>query len=211
MKRLPSLPSVVFVLSLAFPSVALADNITYLVEPYLFPGFNPNLYSIDGGFITTNGTLGELAVSDILDYEFVVSGPLPYTFRPTSPAASLSTHGVTATLSRVFLPIIDGPTRFEALFELSAADNSAWADCDNCTQLLKFRLVSGQGPLGFELGEGGTDFVYSAAESGPPPPSNDGAVYIDFIYQPHVLATIPEPSTALLLAAGLVFMRRRRL
>ena len=58
-----------------------AVDITYKVKPLtLSEG-----YAIDGGFITTNGTLGPLQESDIQDYEIRVSGPgFPFVFNPTN-------------------------------------------------------------------------------------------------------------------------------
>ena len=49
----------------------------YNIAPYTLD----NGYSIDGGFIETNGTIGNLAEADILDYEIIVDGAFPYLAR----------------------------------------------------------------------------------------------------------------------------------
>ena len=131
--------------SLFFPYVACAVDTTYLVEQVPLD----NGYSIDSEFITTNGTLGQLAPSNIVDYEFQVSGPtFPYTFTPLNPGANLEIRGViTATPTEILLPIDTNPSNnvFND-FAVSAMDNTVYG-CQDCEQRLNYNARFRSSPL----------------------------------------------------------------
>lgn len=100
--RLPILQAMAIVATWFLASSSQGDNLTYPVNPVNLS----NGYAVSGGFITTDGTLGPLAVSNILDFEFVVSGPYPYTFTHSSPVAvDVFIEGqVEASSKEIFLP-----------------------------------------------------------------------------------------------------------
>ena len=90
--------------TLALPTIS--NGAVYQVEPVIISeGF-----SIDGGFIETDGTLGPLAASNILDYEFRTSIPgYPYVFTPDTPRASLTAGAIEATAAEILLPVDTEP------------------------------------------------------------------------------------------------------
>ena len=86
-------------------SSIFAGNITYDIIPRtLFEGDGVGVAYDVTGFITTNGTLGNLSVDDIVDYSIDIAGANPYTFTPSSPDDGVTILGsVTATEDSIFL------------------------------------------------------------------------------------------------------------
>ena len=122
-----------------------------LVMTFALPGWSTtykvlprslsNGYSVAGGFITTNGTLGALSPSDIVDYEFNVAGiRFPFDLNPANPFPNLRINGqVIATPTEIVLPIDTDPD--SALFNelaIDAFDNDIDPNCQNCVQLLSY-------------------------------------------------------------------------
>jgi hypothetical protein len=102
-------PTLLAVVALGFTTSSLAENRTYQVNPVkLAKG-----YAVSGGHITTDGTLGPLAVSNILDFAFEVTGPHSYTFSLASPASVAVEIGgqLSATTEQLVLPPDLDPSR----------------------------------------------------------------------------------------------------
>lgn len=93
-----------FGLCVSTPSEA---DMTYPVVPYVI-GFG---YEVKGGFIKTDGTIGQINATHILDYSIVVDGPLPYTFLPANPISAITftpnSLGVGLTATPLSLSLID--------------------------------------------------------------------------------------------------------
>lgn len=99
----PSATIVVTLILLApITAIARAANITYSVAAVVMSAG----YSIQGGYITTNGALGTLSMTDIVDYQFVVNGLYPFVFSASSGfSPSLQLGGdLVATPDAVYLP-----------------------------------------------------------------------------------------------------------
>ena len=107
----------------------IAQNIIYHVVPLTFSDGAGGVYELTGT-ITTNGTLGLLQPSDIVDYEVDLSGL--YSFSPSNPAAEITAHGgIEASANQISFVSPGG-------FGFTAYDNSArsvrivfrlWAGC----------------------------------------------------------------------------------
>lgn len=112
------------------------DNITYLA----FPVSLHDGYTIEGGYITTNGTIGQLEAADIVDYEVSVGGKLPYVFSPSNPAADVDIRNVVEATRTV---IQAGPGfRASNGLAFNALDNTL-PDCTDCEQNLEWKVVYG--------------------------------------------------------------------
>lgn len=198
LKRLLAIAAAVALTSLA-GSTAHAQ-ITYSVLPFDLG----NGYAIDGGSITTNGFLGTTSDEAVItDYEFLVSGPLPQVFTPTTDGASLLLDGLQFSEEEVFIDAA-GASEF-ALFRINALDNTS-ADCDTCQQTLGFTQN------GFS-DETTLDYEFTQFRAGGDPPDPDGGS--ELVLSPQtvrlVIATaVPEPSSAGLLAMASLGVAARR-
>ena len=104
MTRFTAIVTLIVTIGVACPSDASAGDITYFVEPVTLS--DGDGYTIDGGWITTNGTLGPLSASDILDYEVTVAGgAFPFVFRPREPYSDVRLRG-TVSATRVVIEVL---------------------------------------------------------------------------------------------------------
>ena len=197
MARPIAVPALAFALVVCDQAATFAANVTYLIEPVTLN----HEFAIDGGSITTNGTLGPLSSSDILDYEVRVSGPYPYVFRPSNPSKAVIVSGVldasSATLELPEVPeagsLLDASNRFS----FWARDNAS-ADCTNCLQFIGWENIwTSTFPSG-ELRK--TAITYNFSELGVPNP-NPNVLVSNAVFGSSdgiLVATIPEPSSLLL-------------
>jgi len=201
---------VVTALSFSLASTVRAD-IVYTVAPVALSGG----YNVSG-FIETDGTLGVLSPTDVLDYQIDVSGgALPFTFLPTQPGALLlldgggDESGLIATESALTL-VDNNPGGAQVLLRIwssvSPALGCGGAQAD-CRQKFEWQLfdppLSGDGTGVYvsytldNVNASGAGVVSSA--SFPAPLSI-------------VVATVPEPSTFVSLGmVGLGILGNRRL
>lgn len=102
-------PLMALTVTVAIPSATIAKNIKYYVEPYTLLSDSGEASSTIDGFITTDGTLGPLTRSGILDWRFEVSGPRPFVFASddsVGAASQIELQGVVhATPTRIELPV----------------------------------------------------------------------------------------------------------
>ena len=120
MTRRSTLP-ICFLFALVVANLsATGQGTTYEMLPVILS----NGYEATGGFITTDGTTGQIFDTNIIDYEVVVTGPVPYTFSPSNPKAILQGggNGFDATETDLTLPFVNGSVNF--LF-INAFDPSA--------------------------------------------------------------------------------------
>lgn len=86
---------------------ALAQK-TYALTPVTFG----NGYTVEG-FIVTDGSIGNLAASNIVSYEVRVNGPVPYVFTPSNPNGRVSIGFLGGTVissaSTLVLPLDTDP------------------------------------------------------------------------------------------------------
>ena len=183
-----------FLFFLLLSNIAQSANITYSVETIQLEGG----YSIAGGHITTNGKIGTLSETDVLDYKFDVTGPIPYVFLPTNPLADLSILGAEATANEIVLPEIIRPDEGFRIFriqELITINNTK-----HLGYISSYFLGNTSG--------GSTVISYSNLHL---PELFTGSTQRR--YTPHravVVARIPEPSTITYATLGLCFFTRRR-
>ena len=196
------------ILSLTVVETTHADTVRYKVEPVAL-SYD---YAITGGFIETNGTLGPLAERDITDYRIDVAGLLPYVFQPSNPGPQVFIQGdLLASVETITISQIeDGQTPLNG-FGFLARDN----EDDRCDVEIAFGCVqkilwSGNSRIV------SVSYTYSDINSPDGDPNEFGA----WVFQNSetvVIATVPEPSTAILLLFGLACLvacawrRRRRL
>ncbi len=145
-------------------------------------------YLLSGGFIETDIDSGNLTPADILDYQIVVTGPVPFTFSPTNPDPAIYVdETVSVTPEEIVVPI-----------------NSQTLGVHG--NLLSFAATVD----GFDRG---IDFYNTnVAKLGPrttieyyndsPPDYVDAVAGFDPPIPIQIAAAVPEPSTVLLLLAG---------
>ena len=138
MNRRTAFSATAVILTAACSPFSFAANITYFVEPTALPLKDEidqieNDYTLDGGFITTDGTLGPLAAANIVDYRIDVSGPYPFVFRHSSPHFWLI-EGVTATENSIVVMADTNPEGGINQFGVIEFDTSH-SECQaNCSQ-----------------------------------------------------------------------------
>lgn len=124
-------------LIVADSSLAMAAPITYQIVPYTVSDGS----RIDDGFIKTDGTLGAINFSHIIDYRIEVTGPAAYVFTPSFPGTIQNhTEGtILATSTSIVVPVDSDPVpdlRNQLIFNFF--DNSS-PSCTNCEQLVDWR------------------------------------------------------------------------
>jgi hypothetical protein len=176
--------AIAFALLSGLQSGAVADMI-YFVEPVTLA----DDYSVTGGFIVTNGTLGSLADSDILNYEFVVTGPQAYTFSPVNPGAFLGGNMI-ATAKQIILPLDTDPSpRAYTGLSVLARDNEP-SQCEDCIQQLSYASMYSEPPLQSNRSE--VQYTFTDATDFAP------AAGVQVTYFPQAvltIATVPEPGS----------------
>ncbi len=178
----------ILTISVTCPTAAFAGNITYIIEPVSLSGF----YTVTGGFITTNGTLGPLSPTDILDYEFQVSGLVGYVFNPGNPASAINIQGtVTATPSQIELPIDSDPDVTGNGMFITAFDNTP-SVCIDCAQ----RLTYSNNLAVFQLEASRVVYEVFTEPDVPEPEFLAFTTTSPQIVQ--TIATVPEPSSIML-------------
>lgn len=179
-------------LLIAFVSPALAENRVYNVQPYLLSeGF-----SIQSGFVLTDGTIGALESENILGFEFVV-GPNQYVFASTDPLVSINILGdLIATPTDIYLPIDHTPTPTNHVLEIHRYSH----EC--CFGELYYNGADYlEPPTGF------VNIIFADfAEFFAPVHVNLPVSYERLI----VASTLPEPSTVALFAIGFTAIGYRR-
>lgn len=177
---------------LALSGSAFAGHITYSLVSLLLIDFDDGAeYSLTGR-ITTNGALGNLTPSDIVDYKIYVRGTTSFTFTPDNPGAEVNIEGdVPATSSQLFA---DGRLQF-------VADANLLPECTNCTTSIEWTVnpPPGSEPAAF----------YNIVQ-------HNGGVAEPLLTlstrRPAVVARIPEPASLALtpfFGATAAFARRR--
>lgn len=186
-----------------------ADNITYDVVPRtLFEGERVGVAYDVTGFITTNGTMGNLTAADIVAYSIEVVGPNPYTFKPNSPGDGVAILGaVTATEDSIFL--LEDPNNDVLHFGTPPDPDSTGSSCGfdrhglgPCiawsTHFDKFFNDDVLSTIDY-MSAGSTDrFWRRGTLEKIPFPSPDPITPT----VPFTIATVPEPSSMLLLIAA---------
>ncbi len=182
-------------LSLGPTQVGRAGDITYNIQSYdsLQNGFTLS------GTITTDGTLGVLASSDIASWTFTITkGSFSSTMNSTDPGTLAALSNVTATATQILLPPPSSATDFN-LFELTNTAGEGLV-YDQNPQPLGFPYYVGSTPDT----QGNSFFCWF--DSTPPPPSLGGTTW--------VIAQVPEPASLTLALLGgacvAVFERTRR-
>ena len=201
MKRLAVLSVLVFA---EFSTNSIALALTYDVNPVTLS----NNYSVSGGYIRTNGTLGLLSASDILDYRLEIIGEIPFVFEPTNAEANIRVDGVVeATPTELILP---QSTTNRNRLSFSA---EVWPIHDECIPCLELLTYVQSVPT---FGLPSTGIVYDLLELGDGSPEDTIFLGGSFNSQPQVeiiVASIPEPTTATLALAALSLVmgwRRRK-
>jgi hypothetical protein len=198
-------------ISITCPAAAFAESVIYRIEQVSLSGG----YAIDGGFITTNGVLGQLSASDILDYEVHISGPLSFVFRPSGQSASTNISGqVIATATSIFIPVApDPPVGERNQLSFAAMDNLP-PECNTCTQTVTFAKLSSvsdpSGGTGLGLAEPVISFFNSGLPVGDLVTITGGGTLRPLA--PLTVATVPEPTafmSSLLGICGSLVARRR--
>ena len=165
-------------------------------------------YEITGGLIETDISNGPLTSANIVQYSVTVTGPIPFEFTDTNPAAfapflinvEVSPAGIT-----VLADSNPGAPGGEANFALSAEDNTI-IGCDDCRQSLEW--------LSFDPPQGsGSAISFSVLDFDDFDPSTGGSLAISNPSQSFLIATpIPEPSTcAMGICAAFGFLLRQRI
>jgi PEP-CTERM motif len=185
----------------AFARIANATPITYTIEPTVLSGG----YTLTGT-ITTDGTIGAIAASDISSWAWTVTGPNTFSQSGLEPATNSVIEGLMATTSELYIPFADPPP-----FPQDAMGGQVFLS-NSTTSHLEFATFTSwdQNPtvLSFQ----------SVVDIGAPAPVSFARQLNDFgSVQPSgpmvVAVATPEPS-ALVLAglgiAGLLFAARRR-
>lgn len=138
MRHIVAVLAVCFVASSALSTRTLASPTTYLLEATLIDGWRmdsgPSFlypegdYRLAGGYITTDGTIGELGVDNILDYRVEIGGPVPYVLS-ANPAHELNMDRFFASATNLYAQPSDG--ELNAGYFLIAEDNptTLCADC----------------------------------------------------------------------------------
>jgi hypothetical protein len=181
---------------IAVASPAVAANKLYEIQPYTLSGG----FSIQSGFVLTDGTLGPLQSANILGFEFAV-GPEPYVFASTDPLVSIDILGdLIATPTQIYLPIDPVPSATQHVLEVHRYSH----EC--CFGELYY---NGAGYLVPPAGSANIIFADFAVFFAP--------VHVDLPVSSAKLvvasAPIPEPAALALLAIGCTqigFRRRRR-
>ena len=104
-----------------------AEPIKYELAPLVLA----DGYELTGGFIETNGKIGDLSPSDITSFSATMDGPIPYVFSSTIPGTNVSISGsIVATADTIFMGLDDGNG---VGFGIKTQDNIA-PDCQDCHQ-----------------------------------------------------------------------------
>lgn len=190
-----------------------AHAIRYNVEPYVLP----RDYAISGGFIETDGTIGQLGVDNITDVSIVVIGPRSHTF-----GFALGLAGMTASELELVLEPVDDPSPFDVSSLI--LHDVVGSSCDFGTSHICYTLSYRVGVDGQEVGQPGGTIAsvisYEFIEEGCDPLGQGGCIR-DFegggVVLPDqsrlIIATVPEPSSTILTLTAVVFvagMRRRQ-
>ena len=178
-------------LSLGPTQVGRAGDITYNIQSYdsLQNGFTLS------GTITTDGTLGVLASSDIASWTFTITkGSFSSTMNSTDPGTLVALSNLTATATQILLPPPSSATDFN-LFELTNTGGEGLV-YDQNPQPPGFPYYVGSTP-----GNLGNSF-FCWFDSTPPPPSLGGTTW--------VIAQVPEPASLTLTLLGGACRRRVR-
>jgi len=118
-----------------FGATAHAANITYEIAPVTLG----DGYSITGGFIETDGTLGTLSPNNITSYEASVTGPVPYVFSSSNPGSEVKIMGdVMADALNLTIGLDTNTGADTAGIGFFALDDTT-AECFHCHQDLIFQ------------------------------------------------------------------------
>jgi|GEM_PF-6582023 len=189
-------------LIIGFGVSASRADIVYFVSPEtLSSGYSMS------GFIKTNGTLGDLAPADILDYEInVTGGSIPYQFTPMNPGASISIgFGGVLLADPSLLVNVDlfagSPTQS---FTIEAADSSD-PNCvfSPCTQTIRWGAIHGSdNTISYDY----EDDISTLADG----------IAVTAVGSQQLVASVPEPSAFMFLSlvgffgVGTSWWRNRR-
>jgi PEP-CTERM motif len=180
---------------------ASAAPITYTITPESLSG-TPGTYSLTGT-ITTDGTIGTLAMSDITSWQWQLTNGITTYSETGPPNTSVSATGLTATATSLSMPfpapvasevVPGGNLLLQNLASTSNLEfNSGTFDTSGVEYNSYWRVAIEPAGVSFTL----SDFS-------PTLPSGGAFVF----------ATVPEPSTAVLFAIGAMawavgFARRR--
>lgn len=159
----------------------------YFIQPVALE----NGFTIAGGFIETNGTIGPLVATDIIDYEVQLAGPLPVLFYPDAAGASVAIKGsVLASDVSISVPTVNAGGAWNA-FDLHA-EETFLSLCETCIQDLGWNNL-------WKLATWRYEFMGDPPVSPPNPPGFFELAAVRL--QPPidiVVASIPEPNTLFL-------------
>lgn len=180
-----------------------AIAVVYQIEPSLFNFGGEPEHQLTSGYIQTDGSIGQLTSSSILDYELHVEGLYPFSFRASDPTASLHQLGdLVATPTHIVIPAIQASNgRNELIFQ--ASDNSS-PDCTSCTQSLAWYQVRT-----FQVNQSSSQFIFR--DTADLDPDVEPFWFFDFGIDLTVATAVPEPANWLaspLLCCVLVATRR---
>jgi hypothetical protein len=179
---------------------SMGGPITYHIQNY---AALQNGYTLSGT-ITTDGTLGVLASSDIASWTFTVTkGSFSSTMNSTDPGTSAALSNLTATATQILLPPPLSATDFN-FFNLTNTAGQGLVYNQNPQPLGVFPFYVASTPDNH-----GNPYWF---DSTPPPPSLGGTTWV--IAQVSQAPTVPEPASLTLALLGgacvAVFERTRR-
>jgi hypothetical protein len=191
-----------------FSQCANAASITYLINrviPQQSTGYGNAEVT---GYITTNGTLGLISVSDIISFDIqtTVVGRLEtrQSERLTNSNAFLSSFATTsleATASTLFIDMAPGSPRFNIRDTFAGVTNSAWSLVFNPNGRLD-ETIAARGFVSSDQSNAQAGFIYSKAELG----TTSGRLTQGALA---VSTSVPLPSSALLIVMGLGALYKR--
>lgn len=193
-------------------------TIIYQVSPIAIN----NGYAVAGGTITTDGTIGFLTASSILEYEIHVTGPVPHTFSSSKVGSAVSVltpdpsfpfrDGVSVSATEISLAV---PTRQGNLSRISFFEDST-VETDIRVEVRQASLVWSQITSGDETNNG-SNLTYEIEllideEAGFQEFEERANLNSQIAFDPFVIArAVPEPTTAIFCSmAMLIFSTTRR-
>jgi hypothetical protein len=154
------------------------------------------------GTITTDGTLGPLAPSNVVDWEIGVSGPIAFTITPANSGLNETVFSlVSATADDLRVTFPDGNLQFNLLAPFTATVPACSSCEEGAVQL--FRSDYGRNAQGF--------FLQDVVDDDPFIDDFEGPVVTSGAMDYLAATAVPEPPRPWLAATALAALAARRL